>query len=157
MRQRDSPMNIPGMESLLSARSEQEAVEMAPIVVKFGTAEYKIPVLRMMQAREWRKQFMEIAVDVFGVTSPGATNDTFKAGLAFMFLEFPEKVADLVFAYAGDELPKDAVLKHGTEEQLARAFSKIMVVAFPFSRELAMTSQILEKAKQFQLSARSTK
>jgi hypothetical protein len=154
-------MQLPGMEVLMTGRSEQEAVEMRPIKVKLGTAEYEIPVLRIAAQRAWRQQFIDIASKVQAATSPEATAATFRAGLAFAFLQFPELVCDLVFAYdKSGVLPREAVMDEktgATEEQMARAFSKIAVVAFPFAQQLAMTVQILEKAKSFQASARSTR
>jgi hypothetical protein len=150
-------MNVPQLLENVTMRSEQEAIEMAPLKLKFGTADYEVPVLRISKQREWRQKFMEIGAQLFGTTDQPATNASFQAGLAFVFLEYPEKVADLVFAYdVSGKLPQEVILEQATEEQLARAFSKIMVVAFPFARELAMTMQILEKAKTYQRLAKST-
>jgi hypothetical protein len=63
-------------------------------------------------------------------------------GLAGALVEFPEKLADLVFAY-GTELPKDEILEKATEEQIAAAFSAIMVVAFPFLAQLGLVTQLV--------------
>jgi hypothetical protein len=146
----------PIVQNLLS-RTEQESAEMLPIVIKLGTAEYKVPVLTISKQRAWREKFFNIATNLEGMLGPTANGDTFKAGLAFVMLRFPEKVAELVFEYAGDVLPQDVVLQQATEEQMARAFSRIMVVAFPFGPALALTTEVLEKAKSYQASAKSTR
>jgi hypothetical protein len=73
---------------------------MLPIVIKLGTAEYKVPVLTISKQRAWREKFFNIATNLEGMLGPTANGDTFKAGLAFVMLRFPEKVAELVFEYA---------------------------------------------------------
>lgn len=148
-------MQLPNLENL-TTRTEQEAVNMAPIRVKFGTATYDIPVLGMSKQAAWRQKFFDIAINLEGQLEQDPTTPRFQAGLAFVLLRFPEKVAELVFEYAGDVLPKDVVLDQGTDEQMARAFSRIWMVAFPYGPALALTVQTWEKAKKFQASARST-
>lgn len=148
-------MQLPNLENLTS-RTEQEAVDMAPIRVKFGKAEYQIPILGMTKQSAWREKFFQTAISLEGQLDQNYQGGPFQAGLAFVLLRFPEKVAELVFDYAGEALDRDAVLENGTDEQMARAFSKIWMVAFPYGPALALTVQTWEKAKKFQASARST-
>jgi hypothetical protein len=75
--------------------------------------------------------------------TPGVDSKAFANGLTGALIEFPEKIIDLVFAYA-PELPKEELLGSeeapgkATEEQFAHAFSQIMGVAYPFLPQLAL-------------------
>lgn len=115
------------------ARTEDQMIAKSPIVVKLGEKEYTIPVLTILPSREWRvklNESMASIVDTFQV-SETANADMFSKGLTSALIQFPEKMADLVFAYAGVVLPKDEVLAAATEEQMGTAFSRIMEVAYP--------------------------
>jgi hypothetical protein len=65
-------------------------------------------------------------------------------GLGEAFLCFPEKIAELVFAYAPN-LPKEKILDPetgATEEQFALAFSQIESVAFPYLRQVLLMKSL---------------
>jgi len=127
----------------MKERREEDILAKAPIRAKLGEAEYEIKPLTILKAREWRKQLttaMESITQSFGQSStPGNLGPALTSAL----IQFPEKVAELVFAYA-PELPKDKILEEATEEQLCTAFSAIMRVAFPFLGQLGTTVQLMK-------------
>lgn len=129
-------------------RSETDKLSMAPLIVKLGTKDYKIELLRTLKQREWRKLLVaELGAILgnFNLNVENAEVNVFKGGLISALVQCPEKLTDLLFAYAPD-LSKDEILddKTGaTEEQIVLAFSEIMTVAFPFLAVLKMTTEIL--------------
>jgi hypothetical protein len=138
-------------------RSEEDILSQAPIVVKFGDVEYKIKPLRMIKAREWRdKLIKEVQSIGTSLQQDTSTSPVFIQGLAFVFLQFPQKMADLVFSYAPN-LPREKIENEGTEEQLARAFGQIVQIAFPFVGELQAMMQTLSMSASFPALAKSTK
>lgn len=113
-------------------RTEADMVSKAPIKIKLGEKEYKIPVLTILPSREWRIKLNDEMAGVVEAFKPDSVDaNVFGRGLASALIGFPEKMADLVFAYAGAVLPKDEVLAAATEEQIGTAFSAIMEVAYP--------------------------
>lgn len=114
-------------------RTEAEMISKAPIKVKLGDKEYKIPVLTILPSREWRIKLNDELAGIVEAFKPveNADSTAFGRGLASALIGFPEKMADLVFAYAGALLPKEEILKEATEEQIGTAFSAIMEVAYP--------------------------
>jgi hypothetical protein len=129
----------------MEKRTESEILAKAPIKVTLGVKEYKIPVLTVLPARDWRTKLdasMAGLADSFKVVESASANAVAN-GLTFALIQFPEKVADLVFDYAGESLPKDEILQNATEEQLGTAFSAIMQVAYPFLPQLAMVTQVM--------------
>lgn len=138
-------------------RSEEDILGQLPITIKFGEAEYKVKPLRILKARKWRESLIESVKEISGTLQQDAsTNPVFIQGLAFIFLQFPTKMADLVFSYAPD-LPRETIENDATEEQLARAFGQIVQIAFPFVGELRAMTQTLNIASSFPVLAKSTK
>ena len=129
----------------MEKRSESDILAKAPIKVKLGDKEYKIPLLTVLPAREWRIRLnTELAGLTGSFTDVEAADATAVAkGMTFALIQFPEKLAELVFAYSGDTLPKDEILAAATEEQLASAFSAVMQVAYPFLPQLATVTQVM--------------
>jgi hypothetical protein len=128
------------------SRSESDKIAMTPLTVKLGEKEYKIKLLRINAQREWRKLLMEQFGDIlsnFSVDMKTADMNIFRGGLIASLIRCPEKVADLLFAYAPD-LPKDEILNNSTEEQLVAAFGEVVGVAFPFLGPLNMMTEILK-------------
>jgi hypothetical protein len=135
----------------LAPRTDEDKLALAPIKVQFVGKPYEIPVRKILNARKWREQFILSISSIAGELQGEVTNlNNFLGGFAFAFLRFPEKLANLVFAYAPD-LPREKIEGDGpdgaTEEELAMAFSAIMQVAFPFRAELTMVNQVLMSAE----------
>jgi hypothetical protein len=83
----------------MKARTEDDILSRAPIVVKLGDKDYSIPLLAVMAQREWRKKlFAELAplLEAFNFTVDGKS---MASGLTAALLNFPEKLCDLVFLY----------------------------------------------------------
>ncbi len=120
----------------MTQRTEDEILSRAPIKTKFGSEEYEIPLLAVTPQREWRKKlFADLQPILAAFDHQQVTGQNLLAGLIASLTQFPDKLADLVFAYAPD-LPKDKILAEATEEQLILAFDRIKVIAFPFTPQL---------------------
>lgn len=122
-------------------RTEDQIISKAPIKVKLGEKDYHIKPLPILKQREWRIKLNEEMAGIICNFNPVATNDAMAYGLTGALVAFPEKIADLVFAYAPD-LPKDEILETATEEQIASTFSAIMALAFPFLTQLKLITQL---------------
>src|SRR5678816_4953706 len=100
----------------MKERTEADMLAMTPLVATFGEAEYFIPILTVIPSREWRLKLNEglagIANSFANAFEPGSAveaSSEISKNLTLQLVEFPEKVADLVFAYAKD-LPRDEIL-----------------------------------------------
>jgi hypothetical protein len=132
-----------------SKRSDEEILTQAPIKATFGVKEYPIKPLRILKQQEWRDKLITDITEISKTLNVAAGTDTvLLSGLGYTMLRFPKKLIELVFAYAPD-LPKDEILEAATEEQFAKVFGQIMVVAFPFRGELQMISQVLGSTANF--------
>jgi hypothetical protein len=114
-------------------RTESEMIAKLPVKVTLGATEYTIKPLTILKAREWRIKLNEV-VGQLVIGDP-------QQDLTATLIAFPEKVAELVFAYA-PELPKETIFEEATEEQLNLAFGKLMVVSYPFLASLQTTFQV---------------
>lgn len=138
-------------------RTEADILACAPIKVRLGKTDHDVPVLTILKARKWREQFVEELKTIsgaLGAETQGA-DDAFFGGLAAGWLQFPEKIADLVFAYAGESLKREEIEETATEEELVAAFAQITKVAFPFLRQLAAVNQVLGTAATLSQSRKS--
>jgi hypothetical protein len=126
----------------MKARTEDDILSRAPIVAKLGDKDYSIPLLAVMDQREWRKKLFAELAPVLSVFVFNPEGMTVADALTAALLQFPEKLCDLVFLYT-PELPKDDILANATEEQIVTAFSAIMNVAFPFVPEIKRAMKIL--------------
>jgi len=137
----------------MEKRSESDILSKAPVKLKLGEKEYKIPVLTILPAREWRLKLnasLSAIVDSFKMVET-AESSAVASGLTAALIQFPEKVAELVFAYAGETLKPEEILASATEEQLAQAFSAIMQVAYPFLPQLSLVTNVMRAAPPPQL------
>jgi hypothetical protein len=126
----------------MKQRTEDDILSRAPLTTKLGDTDYSIPLLAVMAQREWRKKLFAELVPLLDSFKSKADGKSIETGLTAALLAFPDKLCDLVFAYAPD-LPKDEILAKATEEQIASAFSAIMGVAFPFIPQLGMVTNLL--------------
>lgn len=140
------------------ARSEADMISKAPITLRLGLKDYEVPPLTVLLARQWRLKLDASIGDIVRnfQAVPGADTKAFATGLTGALIQFPEKLAELLFAYANGwaeadspgkprlttpVLPEDEILANATEEQLASAFSGVMAMAYPFLPQLAMVRQ----------------
>lgn len=142
-------------------RTEEEILGQLPIKLRFGNKDYDVKPLRILKARMWRESLIKEVESIAGsLQQDASTSPVFVNGLAFVFLQFPQKMADLIFSYAPN-LPREIIEgdsdEAGTEEQLARAFGQIVQIAFPFVGELRAMTQTLSMSASFPALAKSTK
>jgi len=138
----------------MKPRTEDEILARSPIKTRLGEKDYDISPLAVMPQREWRKNLFAELAPILESFNFRVDSKSMAEGLTAALLTFPEKLCELVFAYAPD-LPKDEILAQATEEQIAVAFSAIMAVAFPFIPQLGMVTNLLRSANSPQ-SASST-
>lgn len=84
----------------MKVRTEDDAVERAPVEVKLGAETYAIPLLAVMAQRQWRKLLLaELAplLDTFNFER--IDGKSMATALTAALMQFPEKLLDLVFAY----------------------------------------------------------
>lgn len=125
----------------MKERTEDEILSKAPIKITLGEVEYDLKPLPIMKAREWRKGLVEAMRGIVGSMSADESKITMGPALTAALLAFPDKVAELVFAWAPD-LPQKTILETATEEQLAVAYSGVMKMGYPFLAQLALTVQV---------------
>jgi hypothetical protein len=130
-------------------RTEDQIISKAPIEVTFGSTKYSIPVLTIKAQREWRARVAEqIGELVSGMDADlsTATLPQLSRGFTATLVAFPDKLAELVFAY-DPALPREVIETDATEEQVSAAFSKIMVVAYPFVAPLNLLKQAVRASR----------
>lgn len=142
----------------LQGRDEHAIIAKTPIDVKLGDKTYKVPILCLVAAAEWREKFVAL-VDKAGADLQGdGTGINFLRGLRGAFLKFPEKILELLFEYAA-VLKEDSeyIMANATDEQVGYAFGQVVKVGFPYSGELHLISQTVSlAAATLPVSAKST-
>lgn len=129
-------------------RTEEDKITQAPLKLQLGDVEYQVKPLRILKQREWRQKLQkELGPVVQSMQISKIGGRTFVAGLSTALENFPEKVCDLVFAYAPNlEEKKDTIMNEATEEQMAAAFSKIWDLVFQdFLAQLGLASELLKQ------------
>lgn len=124
-------------------RTESQMITKAPEEVTFGEAKYELKPLSILKAREWRSLLNSEMVEITGSLSASQSDTSIGPALTSALINFPEKMAGLVFAWSPD-LDKEKVLAEATEEQLAVAFSTIMRFAYPFLASLQTVLQVVK-------------
>jgi hypothetical protein len=125
-------------------RTEEEKLTQSPLKVTFGNTEYAIKLLPVLKARDWRaKVEQELGPMVANIQPMTVAGRFVIAGLSTAIASFPEKVCDLLFAYAPD-LDKQKILNEATEEQIDLAFSRLWEIAFAnFLPQISMAKEML--------------
>ncbi len=125
-------------------RSEDQVVTQAPILVSFGGKEYQIKPLVIKESREWRKKFAAILGDLPLFVNAIDTTEHFQQVINGMFLDVPDKIVDLIFAYAKD-LPREEIEAVATDAEMSVAFECIIEVAFPLARSMVAMPGMLSR------------
>ena len=125
-------------------RTEDQIVAGEPLRVTLGGKQYEIKPLKINAQYRWRKRFYEefskAAQPFLNNRKPGLLarlmgkdeTDQFIEGLRIAFLEMPERISDLFFAYA-PYLPRAEIEENATEAELVTAFQGVMQISFPFA------------------------
>ena len=124
-------------------RSESDILSKAPIKLRLGAAEYEVQILTIGPARKWRNQLLASMADIAKTFKEAPQSENVAPAMTSALLSFPEKLAELVFAYAPN-IPQDKVMSEATDEQLCFAYGKIVSVAYPFLQHLKQATQMLE-------------
>jgi hypothetical protein len=86
----------------------------------------------------------ELGPLVDGLQVATFSSRTVLAGLPAALAQFPEKLCDLVFAYAPN-LPKEQILEEASEEQMRAAFDRIWEISFQdFLVQLGAARELLK-------------
>lgn len=124
-------------------RTEEQILSKAPIELTFGEKKYQVKPLPILKQREWRARLSSDLKDIVSAFErKDASSAALADGLTRALLDFPEKLAELVFSY-DPSLPREQILAEATEEQIALAFSAIMAVAFPFLAQLGQVTGLM--------------
>lgn len=124
-------------------RTEEDKLTQSPLKAKFGKTEYIIKLLPVLKSRDWRAKVEQQLGPMVANIQPMTVAGRFViGGLSTAIATFPEKMCDLLFAYAPD-LPKE-ILEVATEEQITLAFSQLWEIAFAnFLPQLSMAKEML--------------
>jgi len=126
-------------------RTEEDKIVQAGIKVMLGGIEYSIAPLVIKDSREWRKQVVELVSELpkyAEVTTD--TPDAFGEALKAILVALPDKVVDLFFNYAKD-LNRDEIEAVATDTELAKAFERVVEIAFPLAK--SMTQMVAKLAQ----------
>lgn len=107
--------------------------------VRLGGVEYSVRPLPIRQAREWRKQYVEMA-GMMGMDGAAADVDTLRT----LFMRFPDAVVDLFFGWATD-LPRETIEASATDEEICTGLEVVLQLAFPFVRALQAIGKTMAK------------
>jgi len=125
-------------------RSEEQVVTQAPIMVSFGGKQYELKPLVIKESRAWRQEFAEVLKTLPLFVNAIDTTKHFEQVINGMFLDVPDKVIDLIFAYAKD-LPRNEIEAVATDAEMSKAFESILEVAFPLSRSMMAAPGMLSQ------------
>ena len=125
-------------------RSDEDKVTQAPIMVSFGGKEYELKPLVIKESREWRKQFAGVLKGLPLFVNAIDTTKHFEKVINGMFMDVPDQVIDLIFAYAKD-LPRDEIEAVATDAEMSKAFESIIEVAFPLARSMVAMPGMLSR------------
>lgn len=132
--------------AVMFERSEDDKIEMKNLTVRLGAEDYTIPVLRIGRVKEWRAKAETAFAPVLAVFDGETSAETMQQGLMAGLRQMPDTICMLVFAYC-PELPEQKILDEATEEQMAIAFARIWVVAFPFLAHLGLVREALRTTR----------
>lgn len=120
------------------ARTEEEKVSRAPIVVVFGGKEFNVAPLVIRDSREWRKKVANLIAplpELVKTTMADDDPEAFGKVLTEMLVNMPDQVITLFFEYAKD-LNREEIEGIATDAEMATAFEEVVKVAFPLAESL---------------------
>jgi hypothetical protein len=99
----------------MEKRTESDMVAKAPVKVRLGDKDYRIPVLTVLPARDWR---IKLNTEFGSLTGnfkviEATDSNAMASAMTFSLIEFPEKVADLIFTYRTYGFLWESVIKEG--------------------------------------------
>jgi hypothetical protein len=130
----------------MKQRTDEEKIKMAPVVVTFGTTDYKIKPKSFNATEPWLAQLVETTCDITGLPSSTDTTDTaaflksFRQGLLQRLVQAPRKLAELILLW-DPSLPVD-LLDSASSEQIQVAFASIIDLACPLQADLGRLTEL---------------
>jgi len=114
-------------------RTAEDKVLQEPIRVTLGGAEYTIPLLPYIEAKEFRKQYLKLLKHMAPLSDKDKENpaDVLEM-LSLMGEQMPDECVDLFFVYA-KSLPRQHIEETATEPELQVAVGEVFRVANPLS------------------------
>lgn len=116
-------------------RTESDILEHKPIELMLGKKAFGAPPLTIRKGNAWRQRVADVLNELaMGALSGTVTSKSFMDGVMVAFFEFPEKVLELLIAYAPTELEphREWLYDNATDEEVVVGFSRVMAVAYPF-------------------------
>lgn len=119
------------------ARTEEEKLTQAPIILILGSKEHKVRPLVIKESKEWREELAKLISSLPEHVNASTDNpEEFGDAVNAILVTMPDKVIDLVFLYAKD-LNRQEIESVATDAEIATAFEQIVEVAFPLAKSLA--------------------
>jgi hypothetical protein len=125
-------------------RTESDILAHEPIKLRLGKkstepdaepVEYAAAPLPLRKGKEWRQKVADVLNELAkGMMGQVATSDNIMQGLMVAFFAFPDKVLELLIAYAPDALEphRELMMETATDEEVVIALSRVLVVAYPY-------------------------
>lgn len=128
-------------------RNDEQKVKQEPLMLVFGQGDnaktFPVKLLTMGKASEWRTQFIDVMDKVL---APVLTEQATTVNFTSAMMQFPEKLTDMVFAYAST-VNRAEVVEIATDEQMAMAFTQVWEVAYPFLTHLGNVLKMVQANK----------
>jgi hypothetical protein len=137
-------------QSYAKERTEDDILGHTPIKLILGKKEFPAHPLTLRKGAEWRGAVAEVLNSLAtGAMVGPITPEKFNQGIMVTFFDFPDKVLNLLILYAPSlEEHREWLLDTATDEELVIAFSRLMVVAYPYFSLLgSMRSAAMETSK----------
>lgn len=116
----------------MKERSESDILSCAPIEVTLGKTKYPIPPLAVNPNREWRKKYCLQLAPIIDTLNVRLDPKSMLQGLTASLLQFPEKLADLVFDYREYGYALQCLSDEGVKDRdLYPAFMKLLAADTP--------------------------
>ena len=119
------------------ARSDEAVLTRQALEVTLGGEKRLIRPLVIRESRQWRKRVAEAFAEL-GALDTSTLNladpEGVRRALELVAVTVPEKITDLVLAYA-PELDREWFETHVTDEEATEALVKMLEATFPFLRK----------------------
>ena len=118
----------------MNQRTEEDILTQAGFDVILGGRKHSIRPLVIRDAREWRRQAVELVAPLTAIAgTTSETPDDFGNAIKSLLVDNPDKVIDLFFLYTKD-LKRGEIEGIATEAELTAAFSEVIAFAFPLAK-----------------------
>lgn len=137
-------------------RTEAEGLSKAPLKLTLGEKDYLVPILTVIPVGKWRALLYDKLADIVSTFKfvEVATGEAVGNGLTQALIQFPERVADLVFLYREYGAIWLALRKENLElEELVSKFTAAIAEKIPeapdFPRSLVLDASEEQFAAAF--------